>query len=196
MNNDLFLKLGLRSPEPDAILHSIEIFGIPGSYTKAGEPTITPKTRKFFDDLIARTIFREARRLPDCDFEYLKIWLYDTETPDAERGYDVPQLDNRDLEIRSNQVSSQLQFIYVLDNALTGNEYQQWRQTTNRLFRPLFMNFTIPPEPPSELTDNSLFQAFVESPLGKAFQSFSQNLDPNVELKKSLFFNALIIQID
>jgi hypothetical protein len=196
MNKDLFLRLGLRSPEPDAILNSIEIFGIPGSYTKAGEPTITPKTRKFFDDLIARTIFQEARRLPDCNFEYLKIWLYDTETPDAERGYDVPQLDARDLEIRSNQFSSQLQFIYVLDNPLTVDEYQQWRQTTNRLFRPLFRNFTMPPEPPSELTENPMFQAFVESPLGKAFQSFNKNLDPNLELKKNLFFNALIIQID
>lgn len=196
MNKDLFLRLGLRSPEPDAILNSIEIFGIPGSYTKAGEPTITPKTRKFFDDLIARTIFQEARRLPDCNFEYLKIWLYDTETPDAERGYDVPQLDARDLEIRSNQFSSQLQFIYVLDNPLTGDEHQQWRQTTNRLFRPLFRNFTMPPEPPSELTENPMFQAFVESPLGKAFQSFNKNLDPNLELKKNLFFNALIIQID
>lgn len=196
MNKDLFLRLGLRSPEPDAILNSIEIFGIPGSYTKAGEPIITPKTRKFFDDLIARTIFQEARRLPDCDFEYLKIWLYDTETPDAERGYDVPQLDARDLEIRSNQFSSKIQVIYVLDNALTGDEYQQWRRTTNRLFRPLFRNFTMPPEPPSELTENPMFQAFVESPLGKAFQSFNKNLDPNLELKKNLFFNALIIQID
>ena len=196
MNKDLFLRLGLRSPEPDAILHSIEIFGIPGSYTKAGEPTITPKTRKFFDDLIARTIFQEARRLPDCDFEYLKIWLYDTEIPDAERGYDVPQLDARDLEIPSDQVSSQLQFIYVLDNELTGNEYQQWRQTTNRLFRPLFRNFTMPPEPPSELTENPMFQALVESPLGQVLQSFNKNLDPNLELKKNLFFNALIIQID
>jgi hypothetical protein len=54
----------------------------------------------------------------------------------------------------------------------------------------------MPPEPPSELTENTMFQAFVESPLGKAFQSFNKNLDPNLELKKNLFFNALIIQID
>lgn len=195
-NNELFLNIGLRSPDPDAILHSIEICGIPGTATSAGQLTVNPKIQKFFDDLIARVIFHQAHRMPDCDFESLKIWLYDTGTPPEERGYEVPQLDDRDLLIKSKLVSSKLEFIYVLDNLLKGSEYKRWRKTVYQLFDPLFMKFTTPPEPPSELSNNPLFQLVAKSPLGKGLETVNKTLDPYLEMKQDLFFNALIIQID
>jgi hypothetical protein len=195
-NNDLFLNIGLRSLDPDAILHSIEICGIPGTTTSAGQITVNPKVKQFFEDLITRVIFRQARQMPDCDFEYLKIWLFDTKTPLEERGYEVPQLDDRDLLIKSKVVSSKLEFIYVLDNLLKGNEYKQWRKTVYKLFDPLFMKFTTPPEPPSEISNNPWFQLFSKSPFGKGLETFNKTLDPYLELKQNLFFNALIIQID
>lgn len=195
-NNDVFLTIDLRSPDPDDILHSIEICGIPGTATSAGQLTFDPKIQQFFDDLIARVIFSQARRMPDCDFESLKIWLYDTEMPPEKRGYQVPQLDERDFLIESKLVSSKLEFIYVLDNLLKGPEYRQWKKMVYQLFNPLFMKFTTPPETPSELSNNPLFQLFANSPFGKGLETVNKTLDPYLKLKKKLFFNALIIQID
>lgn len=195
-NNDLFLDIELRSPDPNTILNSIEICGIPGTYTSTGQLIVHPQIQQFFDDLIARVVFRQARQIPDCDFEYLKIWLFDTETPPEERGYEVPQLDDRDLLIKSKLGSSKLEFIYVLDNLLKGTEYKQWRKTVYQLFDPLFMKFTTPPEPPSEISNNPWFQLFSKSPFGKGLETFNKTLDPYLELKQNLFFNALIIQID
>lgn len=195
-NNEMFLDIELRSPDPDTILNRVEICGIPGTYTSVGQLIVHPKIQQFFDDLIARVIFRQARQMPDCDFEYLKIWLFDTETPPEERGYEVPELDDRDLLIKSKLVSSKLEFIYVLDNLLKGSEYKQWRKTVYQLFDPLFMKFTTPPEPPSELSNNPLFQLVAKSPFGKGLETVNKTLDPYLEMKQNLFFNALIIQID
>ena len=75
----------------------------------------------------------------------------------------------------------------MLDNELTGQEYKRWRRNAEDLFTPLFREFIAPPEPPSNLTDN---------PVVKMFEAMHDVIDRYSRMKKSLFFNALIIQID
>jgi hypothetical protein len=187
----VFLQVGFRSPEPKDSLRTIEIFGIPGTKLRNGEYVVTDKTRSFFDDLIVRKLFQRSRFLPDCDFEYLKIWLYDLDVDDSKRGYDIPKLDERDLTIKSTFSSSKLESIYVLDNGLIEDEYILWKKTVKELFSPLFINFVPPPTPPEEVANNPLFK-FVESLTDPLLGS----LDPYGKIKQNLFFNALIIQID
>lgn len=124
-NETAFLRIGFRSPENEGSLTSIELFGVPGKSSTAGKVNINQQIQHFFDDLIARVIFRKARLIPECEFQYLKIWLYDTETKDAARGYQIPRLDENDLKIISNAPSSKLEVIYVLDNQLRGREYER-----------------------------------------------------------------------
>ncbi len=195
-NKSVFLTIGFRSPEQQGSLNSIEIIGVPGKTDSTGQAVISKQIRTFFDDLIARVIFRQSRMIPECDFEYLKIWLYDTETKDADRGYQIPQLDHRDLEIKSNVPSSKLESIYVLDNQLEGQEYQRWVKISNQLFTPLFLKFIAPLEPPAEIANNPVVKLFEASPIGKAFEKVNETLDPYSNMKQKLFFNALIIQID
>lgn len=195
-NNNIFLTIGFRSPDQQGSLNSIEIIGVPGKTDSTGQAIISKKIRALFDDLIARVVFRQSRMMPECDFEYLKIWLYDTETQDAERGYQIPQIDERDLEIKSNVPSSKLESIYVLDNQLEGQEYESWVKISRSLFTPLFLKFIAPPEPPSEIANNPVFKLMEASPLGKAFEKVNETLDPYGQMKQKLFFNSLIIQID
>jgi hypothetical protein len=195
-NETLFLRIGFRSPEKEGSLTSIELFGVPGKVSRNGQVEISDQIQKFFDDLIARVIFRQARFLPECDFQYLKIWLYSTETKDHERGYQIPQLDQHDLKIFSNVPSSKLEVIYVLDNQLTGREYEQWKKIAIQLFTPLFLKLIAPPELPSDLASNPFVKLMESSPFGKALEMLNNNLDPYSKMKQKLFFNALIIQID
>jgi len=182
----VFLNIGFRSPEPDGRLRTIEMFGIPGERLKNGQCVVSEKAQRFFDDLIVKKIFRESRRLPDCNFEYLKIWLYDSNKKDEERGFTVPKIDNRDLEIRSNVELSRLERIYVLDNGLKDSEYERWKRTVATLFTPLFGEFIAPPGSSSDAP------SWVANTLGKLVES----VDKYTKMKQSLFFNALIIQID
>lgn len=188
---EVFLQIGFNSPESDGSLRTIEMFGVPGERLKNGKCVVSEKAQRFFDDLIVRRIFRESRRLPDCNFEYLKIWLYDTEIGDDERGFVVPKVDSHDLDILSTVRSSRLERIYVLDNGLKGLEYERWKRTVEDLFVPLFSEFIAPPKPPSRLSDNpfvKLVTAMTEGVIG--------TVDEYSKMKQSLFFNALIIQID
>jgi hypothetical protein len=187
----VFLQVGFRSPEPKGSLRTIEIFGIPGTKLRNGEYVVTDKTKSFFDDLIVRKLFQRSRFLPDCDFEYLKIWLYDLDVDNSRRGYDIPKLDERDLKIKSTVSSSKLESIYVLDNGLTEDSYVLWKKTVKELFSPLFINFVAPPTPPEEVANNPIFK-LVES----LTDPIRDNLDPYGKIKQNLFFNALIIQID
>jgi len=186
----IFLEIGFRSPESEGSLRTIELFGVPGERLPNGECIVNQKVQRFFDDLIVRKLFYQGRQLPDCNFEYLKIWLYDTETRDAQRGYDIPKIDRYDLEISSNNTLSKLEKIYVLDNGLTNSEYERWAKTAEQLFNPLFKKFILPPEPPS-IEANSIF-----NPLLKLVENIHESLDSYSNLKRNLFFNALIIQID
>lgn len=195
-NENPFLTIGFRSTDNQGTLKSIELIGVPGDTLPNGKVKIAPRIQSFFDDLIARVIFFQSRSIPECDFEYLKIWLYDTETEDSDRGYKMPQLDERDLVIESNVPSSKLELIYVLDNQLTGREYDRWVRISRSLFTPLFSKFVTVPELPAEIANNPFVKSMQASLLGKALEKVNQTLDPYSNMKQKLFFNALIIQID
>ncbi|MEB3179462.1 MAG: hypothetical protein VKL59_10575 [Nostocaceae cyanobacterium] len=183
----IFTVVGFRSPYPETRLQTIEVFGVPGQKLRSGEYVVSDKLQRFFDDLIVQKIFRKSLDLSDCNFKSLKIWLYDTETRDDERGYDVPLVDRRDLKIHRNLPGSKLEEIYVLDNELKGREYDLWKNNAQQLFTPLFTEFITPPELPSFMVNNRL---------GKFLQEVDERIDPHKKIKHKIFFNALIIQID
>lgn len=195
-NKNVFLRIGFESSSDQGTLKQIELFGVPGKTSANNQVVISPNVRVFFDDLIARVIFRKARLICECDFQFLKIWLYDTQTENRDRGYQIPSLDEQDLEITSNVLSSKLDTIYVLDNQLMGAEYKQWAKIAKELFSPLFLKFSSPPEMPHELAEHPLIKLIESSPFGRALETVSQTLNPYSEMKQKLFFNALIIQID
>jgi hypothetical protein len=89
-----FLEIGFRSASSKGTLQTIQLIGVPGEQLANSEYAVSEKVRLFFDDLIVRTLFRKSRSTPDCDFHTLKIWLYDTETPNRERGYEIPEIDH------------------------------------------------------------------------------------------------------
>jgi hypothetical protein len=186
-SENIYTAVGFRSSEPDGSLKIIEVFGLPGQRNKNDQIVVTSKTQSFFDNLIVRKIFRQSRRIRYCDFKSLKIWLYDTEVRNKDRSYDVPSIDERDLVIPSNIPYSNLEQIYVLDNKLKGDEYQEWRSIAEELFTPLFVGFVAPPEAPEIIAENPLF---------KTIGSLFEPLDPYGKMKQNLLFNSLIIQID
>ena len=98
--------------------------------------------------------------------------------------YQIPELDKRDLKIQSNIPESNLKYIYVLDDELSGKEYQGWKKTSQNIFTPLFRKFVAAPELP-QLPFNLPF-----------LESLDSKLDPYARMKQELFFHGLIIQID
>jgi hypothetical protein len=186
-SDNIYTAVSFRSPEPDGSLRVIELFGVPGQKIRDSELVVTPKMQSFFDELIVRKIFRNSIRIRDCSFQSLKIWLYDSEVSNQARGYDVPEIDNRDLLIRSNIQYSKLKGIYVLDDGLKGSEYQQWQKNAEALFLPIFSAFLAPPEPPEIIANNPFF---------KMMESVIEPMDQYAKMKQNLWFNSLIIQID
>ncbi|MCC5900132.1 MAG: hypothetical protein JJU32_19750 [Phormidium sp. BM_Day4_Bin.17] len=184
-----FLSIQFCSACTDATLQTIEICGLPGCYTKTGKLTVDSTIESFFKDYISEPIFRQAYRLRNRKVETLKIWLYDRKSHHFERGYFVPELDERDLAIPSNPKSSKLDVIYVLDNELTGEELEQWQDAAHQLFSPLFGKFILPSKHP-------LMNGNIIPSLNQLVDNFYQLIDPKLEVKKQLIFDALIIQIN
>ena len=195
-HENIFLQVGFRSSHPDGI-QIIELIGVPGEKLSNGESKVSEQIKKFFDDLIVRKIFTQSRRLTDCNFEYLKIWLYDTEISDDKRGYQVPKIEvPPDTEISSDTRYSRLEKIYVLDNELKGRELERWENTVKQLFTPLFSKFIAPPEIPEEIADNPLIKLVESCLIAKICEFFTEKLDPYGRMKQNLLFNALIIQVN
>ena len=195
-NENIFLEIGFRSSHPHGI-QIIELIGVPGEKLSNGKYGVSEEIKNFFDNLIVRRIFSQSRRLTDCNFEYLKIWLYDTDIKENERSYQVPTIEvPPDIEISSDIRYSKLEKIYVLDNELKGRELERWRNTVKQLFTPLFSKFIAPPEMPEELADNPLIKMICSSDIARTWDDFTNKLDPYGRKKQNLFFNALIIQID
>lgn len=186
-SKNVFIEIGFRSSEEGGGIETIELLGVPGKRTNDGQYTVDRKVQLFFDDLIVKKLFYDSRKLLNCNFEHLKIWLYDTDTKDEERGYKIPKIDKNDLSIRSDTKSSKLERIYVLDNELTEREYRAWEENCIELFTPLFTRFLAPPEPPEILKS---------MPFMKLAGEVAEKFDPYLSMKQNVFFNALIIQID
>lgn len=187
-SKDVFLTATLESSHRDGNLRTIEIIGIPGT-NQNGKYILSETMRCFFDDLIAKPIFRSSRRVHNLDWKFLKIWLYTIDEEEEDEEYQVPTIDERDLEIQSNFPDSNLQLIYVLDNDLMGAKYQRWKKMAEAIFTPLFKEFVAPPELPSSLP-------FAINPLSQFIESLDSRLDPYAKMKRELFFDTLIIQID
>jgi hypothetical protein len=183
----IYTVVDFRSPYREGSLRTIKLVGVPGLRLKNAKCVVLEKTQRFFDSLLVGPLFGLSIRVRDCNFRQLKIWLYDTQTRPEERGYEVPSIDNRDLLIASTVPYSKLEAIYVLDNELTGPEYQKWAKDAQQLLAPLFKEFIAPPEPPDILAN---------IPVVQFFQSLGENPDPYSKAKKKITFNALIVQID
>lgn len=179
-----FLKVTLESDHPDSKLNQIKIIGIPGQ-SQNGKNILSDAVFGFLDDTIGRPIFAASRQIPKLDWQKLTVWLYPTDKDSL--GYQVPTIDDRDLELKSNVRESNLKLIYVLDNDLRGNEYRRWKNDAEAIFMPLFKKFVAPPQLPSSFSFN---------PFGSFIESLDSRIDPYAKMKRELFFDALIIQID
>ncbi|XZN98333.1 MAG: hypothetical protein ACM65K_08630 [Microcoleus sp.] len=180
-SQDIFLTVTLESTHRDSKLKQIQIIGVPGQ-NQNGKNILSEAMSCFFDDTIGRPIFAASRQITNLDSQKLTIWLYPTDEDSL--GYQVPKIDERDLELKSNVRESNLKLIYVLDNDLKGNEYRRWKKTSEDIFTPLFRKFVAPPELP-------------QLPFSLPFiESWDSKLDPYAKMKRELFFDALIIQVD
>jgi hypothetical protein len=182
----VFIDVAFSSSSSGGTLQNIVLIGLPVRESANGELIDSDDVTKCFDDLIVRKLFRESRSIHECNFQSLKIWLYDTRISNKERGYDVPTIDQRDLSIPSKNSSSKLKTIYVLDNELEGEIYREWKEVCQKLFSILFTKFVTFPEQPQVSKGNFLGQL-----LGSL-----ENIDPYAKEKKELTFDSLIIQVD
>lgn len=187
-SQNIFLTVTLESAHRDGNLKFIEIIGVPGQNCN-GKYILSDAMHDFFDNSIAKPIFRSSRRIPNLDWQSLKIWTYATDEEEDDPGYQIPEIDDRDLEIKSNVPDSNLKFIYVLDNELRGTEYRRWKKNAEAIFTPLFKEFVAPPEFPSSFP-------FAVNPFSRFIESLETGLDPYAKMKRELFFDALIIQVD
>jgi hypothetical protein len=94
--------------------------------------------------------------------------------PKLINGYEIPDIDRRDLEIVSNFRISKLERIYVLDNELDDNKTKQWEEISKAIFVPLFGKFLVPQKTIPWLPE----------------------LDVYTSEKENMNFNALIVQVD
>jgi hypothetical protein len=180
----IVLNVTLESDHPDSKLKQMDIIGVPGQ-NQNGKNILSDAMSCFFDDTIGRPIFAASRQIPNLGWQKLTIWLYPTDEDSL--GYQVPTIDDRDLELKSNLRESNLKLIYLLDNDLKGNEYRRWKKTSEDIFTPLFRKFVPPPQLPSSFSFN---------PFGSFIESLDSRIDPYAKMKRELFFDALIIQVD
>jgi hypothetical protein len=182
-SQDIVLNVTLESTHRDSKLKQMDIIGVPGQ-NQNGKNILSDTVFGFLDDTIGRPIFAASRQIPNLDWQKLTIWLYPTDEDSL--GYQIPTIDDRDLELKSN-VESILKSIYILDNDLKGNEYRRWKKTSEDIFTPLFRKFVDPPQLPSSFSFN---------PFGSFIESLDSRIDPYAKMKRELFFDALIIQVD
>jgi len=187
-SKNVFLATVFSSDSPENSLQTIEVVGVPGEKLSNGEYSVNDKVKNLLDDLVIKRIFYKSRSIRECDFQFLKIWLYETDISNSKRGYEIPKIDDQDLSIyRSQNSSSKLKLIHVLDNGLEGEEKKKWEKVCQELFGSLFDKFIVPLEPPSMIKDN---------PLVNLFANIIESVDPYAKDKQDLYFDALIIQID
>ncbi|MEM1171078.1 MAG: hypothetical protein AAGJ08_18860 [Cyanobacteria bacterium P01_H01_bin.35] len=179
---NVYLSATYESSHRDSILKQIQIIGIPGK-EKNGQYVLSNLMYSFFDNTIVRPIFSGSRQISNLDWERLKIWLF-AKDEDEDLEYQIPEVDNQDLQIKSKIRQSNLKSIYVLNDELSDKEYKLWRKKAKSLFTPIFGKFVAPPNLP---------QLPFELPF---LESLDSRLDPYAKMKRELFFDGLIIQID
>ncbi|MEL6262852.1 MAG: hypothetical protein AAFQ40_12025 [Cyanobacteria bacterium J06623_5] len=186
-NSEVYLQVDFCSSDTTQALKKIELLGIPGERSEDGGYIVNEKVNRFFEELIAKELFRESAKLNQFPVNTLKIWLYDTSILREEQDYYLPEVTaGKDLEILSPLSSSELERIFVIDKGFLDDEYERWKTFCEELVTPLFSRFVPPPDPP-EILKEFLVMKFGEE--------LSSKLDLYLSMRKNMFFNALIVQI-
>lgn len=183
--NRLSIEISFGASEVLEVPENAGHLDFPSSHFETKARAAAERVETFFTDLIETELARESSTSSVGSFGALKIWLYDTNKPRASQRSWSPDFGDQDLEISSPIALSRLERIYVLDCGLSGQEYVVWKETCEALFQPLFQRFIAPQEPPEVLKD------FMVMRFGEALSS---KLYLYLEMKKNMFFNALVIQ--
>ncbi|MEO0769453.1 MAG: hypothetical protein AAFY72_08460 [Cyanobacteria bacterium J06649_4] len=184
---EVYFQTSYRSFSEAEGLNEIELLGIPGELQPNGEYIVNKEITGFFEDLIAKELFRGSRKQTHYQFESLKVWLYDTTLKTELLGDKFPSLTEKTLRIDSPIEQSELICIYVVENDFLMDEYVVWKEACEQLLRPLFHRFVPPPDPPDVLKD------FLVMRFG---MDLTNKLDLYLSMRKNMFFNALIVQMD
>ncbi len=194
-SNKVFLQVNFCSPERETKLKTIELCGIPALRASGGQYVIDIQVQKIFDTLLIRNLFRNSIRYPEHYFEHLKIWLYDTSATNYSQGYEIPLINDKDLVLHSNISTSVLKRIYILDNDLSGQDYEVRKKMAEVFFHPLFSKFRLAsPLPKPQLTNVTKNTSFMKNIL-EGFTDVSEKVELNSKIKETFLshFNALII---
>lgn len=184
-SDKVFLTASFSYPGNDKKFKKIEIIGVPGKKSANDHDVVEEEIKKLFNNLIIKTILKKSNSLHDCNFDSLKIWLYDMKESNENYGYQIPEIKESYFVMYSSLKISNLERIYVFDNELTGREQEEWKKTAKYLFTPLFNNFVTPPELPEELRNN---------PVSKFIERGVEIFTPSIKIKQTISFNALIIK--
>ncbi|MEL6604464.1 MAG: hypothetical protein AAFP20_14700 [Cyanobacteria bacterium J06614_10] len=185
-NKEVYLQVDFCSSDATHSLQKIELLGIPGERSEDGGYVVNERVNRFFEELLAKELFRESIKLTQFPVNTLKIWLYDTSISEEDRDYHLPEIKGKDLEINSPLSSSELERVFVIDKGFSGKDYEVWKSSCKELVTPLFSRFVPPPDPP-EILKEFLVMKFGEE--------LSSKLDLYLSMRKNMFFNALIVQI-
>ena len=147
---------------------------------------VDKKVNDFFKKFIAEEIEKRKSSIPYFQFDSLKVWLCDTAQCDTPVGYELPTLTDKALCFNSAIPGSELTRIQVLDNGFTGTDYDDWKAACETLFVPLFQRMVAPASPPDVLKEFMVMRFGVD---------LSQKLNLYLDMKKNIFFDALIVQI-
>lgn len=182
-----FSDANLDSPgEPEVLVDSDYILWPGERLSGAGEVT-SERIEIFFMNLVTKELSREQHREYRERFGKLKIWLYATPLSSLPQLSQVPAVHPQDLKIEVPLAASELKHIYVLDSGLSGAEYDVWEASCRALFEPLFSRFVAPQHPP-DILKQFMIMRFGDRLAKKLFLS--------LEMRKNMFFDALVIQTD
>jgi hypothetical protein len=166
---------------------TVEIIGVPGRETLDGQCIINEIIERFFDDCIAKPIFKANSRF-NQDFSSFKIWLYDTEENLDHQSYVIPSLAHS-VGIPASVPNSMLNVIHILSRDISDFDNRSWRRSVEAIGHSLFKSLAVLHEVPCSSS------AIPENPFYR-LQRFLESRDPYTEMKQELFFDALIVQID
>ena len=184
-DDELYFQTSYRSSDETENLNIIELSGIPGERQENGEYIVNEQVNGFFEERIAKELFRSSRKLSGYQVTNLKVWLYDTSLKLETLGNQFPKLTEKTLKIESFLDQSELDCIYVLND--WADECDAWEAACKKLLAPLFHQFVPPPDPPDVLKDFLVMRLGID---------LTNKLDLYLSMRKNMFFNALIVQIN
>lgn len=194
-NQEKKVPLSVDSQVPDAqkMADKIQLLGLPGKPLENGSHSKNESVNDFFKDLIAKEIAQGKSELSAFDFDSLEVWLHRTDCENVltndqmSETYDIPDLSQSVLTLKSPVSNSELSCIYVMDNGFSGEDYEAWKISCEALLIPLFKRFVSPNTPPDILKE------FIVMRFGAVL---ARKLNLYLDMKNNIFFNALIIKLN